>query len=93
MNWILLCLTSFIAEDIFTNALQTSEIDRRRDAWIPNEHTQTILNSVAQSQKRIKLEPKYLTRPGLATSESSGNACSFPPCYLILGPFAAFPLS
>jgi len=69
-----------VTEDVFTNALQSSETDRRHDAWIPNEHTQTILDSVAQSQKRIKLEPKYLSRPGLATSESLGTGFEFNYC-------------
>ncbi|XP_078486641.1 trafficking protein particle complex subunit 12-like [Ciona intestinalis] len=61
------------SEDAFTSALTNSEADRRRDAWIPSDSTSAVLSAILTSQKRIKLEPTHLTRPGLATSESLGD--------------------
>nr|CAB3267221.1 trafficking protein particle complex subunit 12-like [Phallusia mammillata] len=63
----------FSGNDAFTHALTSSESDRRKDAWIPTESTQTVLDAVAQSQKRISLEPNHLVRPGLGTSEYLGD--------------------
>lgn len=53
-------------EDPFTSALHSSEIARRREAWIPcSADTRAALDNPVGG--------KQLTKPGLSTSESLGN--------------------
>ncbi|XP_006006603.1 trafficking protein particle complex subunit 12 [Latimeria chalumnae] len=62
-------------DDPFATALNTSEIDRRYDAWLPSEETRKILISVATQQySTVFIEKDKLTMPGLRFDNIQGDA-------------------
>ncbi|XP_067840306.1 trafficking protein particle complex subunit 12 isoform X2 [Heptranchias perlo] len=63
------------SDDPFATALNTSEIDRRYDAWLPSEETRKILISVATHQyNTVFIDKEKLTMPGLKFDNVQGDA-------------------
>lgn len=66
-----------LLDDPFAAALNSSAIERRRDAWLPSESTKAILVSCLTNQVAPEVEMEKTTRPGLSSSELLGEkACS-----------------
>lgn len=54
------------SDDPFATALSMSEMDRRNDAWLPNQATREVLMSVATQQYgTVFIDKENLTMPGL----------------------------
>ncbi|KAL4624077.1 trafficking protein particle complex subunit 12-like [Arapaima gigas] len=62
-------------DDPFATALNTSEVDRRYDAWLPSEDTRKVLISVAtQQHSPVFVERDRLTMPGLKFDNLQGDS-------------------
>ncbi|XP_016054666.1 PREDICTED: trafficking protein particle complex subunit 12 isoform X2 [Miniopterus natalensis] len=63
------------SEDPFATALSMSEMDRRRDAWLPGEGTRDVLIAVATQQySTVFVDKENLTMPGLKFDNIQGDA-------------------
>uniref|UniRef100_A0A8C9WLY8 Trafficking protein particle complex subunit 12 n=1 Tax=Scleropages formosus TaxID=113540 RepID=A0A8C9WLY8_SCLFO len=63
------------SDDPFATALNTSEVDRRYDAWLPSEDTRKVLISVAtQQHSPVFVDRDSLTMPGLKFDNLQGDA-------------------
>ncbi|XP_067400932.1 trafficking protein particle complex subunit 12 [Emydura macquarii macquarii] len=63
------------SDDPFATALNMSELDRRNDAWLPNEETRNVLISVATQQySTLFIDKENLTMPGLKFDNIQGDA-------------------
>ncbi|XP_073682826.1 trafficking protein particle complex subunit 12 [Garra rufa] len=62
-------------DDPFANALITSELDKRYDAWLPSEDTRKVLISVATQQiSPVQIDREQLAMPGLKFDNLQGDA-------------------
>ncbi|XP_064604975.1 trafficking protein particle complex subunit 12-like [Liolophura sinensis] len=62
------------AEDPFTASLHMSDADRRRDAWLPSEHTrQVIVSMVTSAPGTYYPSPDELCMPGLVLDDPQGD--------------------
>ncbi|KTF84506.1 hypothetical protein cypCar_00020452 [Cyprinus carpio] len=62
-------------DDPFGSALVTSDLDKRRDAWLPSEDTRRVLISVATQQvSPVQIDREQLAMPGLKFDNLQGDA-------------------
>ncbi|CAH7038073.1 Trappc12 [Phodopus roborovskii] len=63
------------SDDPFATALSMSEMDRRNDAWLPNQETREVLMKVATQQYgTVFIDKENLTMPGLKFDNIQGDA-------------------
>uniref|UniRef100_A0A8C1NJT5 Trafficking protein particle complex subunit 12 n=1 Tax=Cyprinus carpio TaxID=7962 RepID=A0A8C1NJT5_CYPCA len=61
-------------DDPFGSALVTSDLDKRRDAWLPSEDTRRVLISVATQQvSPVQIDREQLAMPGLKFDNLQGD--------------------